>query len=184
MNPKIFVVAAVGAFVIILGIVAFSGQSIIDDVSDGGFLKSPDRAPTEILPLEVELSDISITEVNQRAATIEIQFTVTNPNFKSVLLQFVKYELYESGERIHIGEIGERADSFVIGSNYFTVLSEQSTVLSDKIIIKNTGNTPELWNVLTNNSPSWAVSGDAHFNLSSMTSGGENIVTFEFSPNS
>ena len=76
-----------------------------------------------------------------------------------------------------------RADSFVIGSNYFTVLSEKSTVLTDRITIKNTGNTPELWEALTNNSPSWEILGEAHFNLSSMTSGGENIVNFEFSSN-
>ena len=184
MNPKIFVGAAVGVFAVILGIVGFSGQSIINDVSEGGLLKSPEEKPTEILPVQVELTDISITEVTERASTIEIEFIVTNPNFKSVLLQFLKYELYENDQRIHIGEIGERADSFVIGSNYFTVLSGKSTTLSDKITIKNTGNTPELWNVLENNSPTWRVSGEAHFNLSSMTSGGENIVEFEFSPNS
>ena len=184
MNPKIFVGAAVGVFVVIVAIIGFSGQSIIDDVSEGGLLKSPDQAPTEILPLQIELTDISITEVTERAATIEVQFTATNPNFKSVLLQFVKYELFESGERIYVGEIGERADSFVIGSNYFTILSEKSTVLTDKITIKNTGNTPELWDRFANNSPSWEILGEANFNLSSMTSGGENIVEFEFSPNS
>ena len=180
MNPKIFVGAAVAAFVAILGIVAFSGQSIIDDVSEGGFLKSPDEVPTEILPLEVELTEISIIEVNERAATIKIEFTVTNPNFKSILLQLLKYQLFESGERIHAGEIGDRPDGFVIGSNYFTVLSDQPTILSDKITIKNTGNTPELWNMLEKNSASWSVSGEAFYNLSSMTTGGENIITFEF----
>ena len=158
----------------------FSGQSIIDDTSEGGFLKSPQEEPTAIQPLDVELVGISITEVTKRASTIEIEFTVTNHNFKSVLLQFIKYELFESGQRIHIGEIGERPDSFVIGSNYFTVLSGQSTTLSDTITIKNTGNTPELWNALETDSAMWKVSGEAHFSLSSMTSGGENIVEFEF----
>ncbi len=184
MNPKIFVGAAVAVFVAILGIVAFSGQSIINDVSEGGFLKSPDQAPAEILPIQVDLTSLSIEEVNERAATLEIKFTITNPNYKSIILQFVKYELHESGQRIHVGEIGERPDVFVTESNYFTLLSEQPTVLSDKITIKNTGNTPELWEKLSNNSVKWEVLGEAYFNLSSMTSGGENIVAFEFSPNS
>ena len=183
MNPKIFVGIAVAAFAIILGIVAFSGQSIIDDVSEGGLLRSPD-APNDILPLKVELENISILEVSDRAATIKVEFIVSNPNYKSVILQFLKYELYENNKRIHVGIIGERPDGFVVSSNYFTILNEQSTVLRDTITIKNSGNTPELWNAFTNNSPSWAVSGEAHFNLSSMTAGGENIVTFEFSPNS
>jgi len=182
MNPKIFVGIAVGIFIAILGIVAFSGQSIINDVSEGSFLKLPNEIPVEILPLQVELVDISISEITKRKATINIQFEITNPNFKSIILQYVKYELYENGVRIHVGEIGERLDSFVIGSNYFTILSDQPTMLSDKITIKNTGNTPELWDALINNSPSWRVSGEASYNLSSMTKGGENLITFEFTP--
>lgn len=182
MNPRIFVGIAVGIFIAILGIVAFSGQSIINDVSEGSFLKSPDDAPVEILPLQVELVDISISEVGEKAAYIDIEFEVTNQNFKSIILQYVKYEVYESGVRIHAGEIGERLDSFVFGANYYTILPEHPTKLSDKITIKNTGNTPELWDALTSNSPSWKILGEASYNLSSMTAGGENLITFEFVP--
>ena len=73
MNPKVFVGVAVIAFAIILGIVAFSGQSIINDVSEGGLLQSPEVS-SEILPLEVELENISILEVSDRAATIKVEF--------------------------------------------------------------------------------------------------------------
>ncbi len=180
MNPKIFVGAAVGVFVIIIGVIGFSGQSIINDVSEGGILKSPDEASVEILPLQIELNDISIVEVNERATTIRVEFEVTNPNFKSIILQLVKYQLFESEQRIHAGEIGERPDGFVMGSNFFTVLSDRPTILSDTITIKNSGNTPELWNTFENNSPSWRITGEAFYNLSSMTTGGENIIPFEF----
>lgn len=179
MNPKIFVGIVIVGFAIILGVVAFSGQSIINDVSEGGLLQSPE-APSEILPLEVELENISILEVSDRAATIKVEFAVSNPNYKSIILQFLKYELYENNKRIHIGIIGERPDGFVSSSNYFTILTERPTILSDTISIKNTGNTPKLWNALINNSPNWGISGEGYFNLSSMTSGAENIITFEF----
>lgn len=182
VNPRIFVGAAVGIFAIILGVVAFSGQSVINDVSDGWIFQPPGQSPAEILPVQVELESISILEVNERAATIEVKFTATNPNFKSIILQFVKYELFESNERIYVGEIGKRPDVFVTESNYFTLLTGQPTVLTDKIVIRNTGNTPELWNTFTSNTPDWRISGEAYFNLSSMTRGGENIVEFEFTP--
>ncbi|MFQ5573470.1 MAG: hypothetical protein ACE5EJ_04400, partial [Nitrosopumilaceae archaeon] len=68
----------------------------------------------------------------------------------------------------------------VIGSNYITILSQGSTTISDEIILRNTGNTPELWSDLTENTANWKISGEAFFNLSSMTTGGENEVTFEF----
>lgn len=65
-------------------------------------------------------------------------------------------------------------------SNYFTILSDRPTILKDTITIKNSGNFPELWDALTNNTPQWKIKGVAYFNLSSMTSGGENEITFEF----
>lgn len=180
LNPKIFVGAAVAVFAIIVGMVAFSGTTFISDVSDtGAFFPSSEQTQT-VLPLEIELEDLSILEVTDTAATLEIAFKVNNPNFKSVILQMIKYEIYESGVRVKTGEIGERAEGMVTGSNYFTILKDQPTILRDKMTIKNTGNTPEFWDALTTNSANWRVKGEMFFNLSSMTSGGENQVPFEF----
>jgi len=65
-------------------------------------------------------------------------------------------------------------------SNYFTILSDRPTILKDTITIKNSGNSPELWDALINNTPKWKIKGVAYFNLSSITAGGENEITFEF----
>ena len=180
LNSKIIAGGIVAVFAIILGIVVLSGSTIIDDVSGGGII-SPSETPRQVLPLEIELDNISILEVTDRAAVIEVQFTVTNPNFKSVILQIIKYELYENDVRIAISEIGSRPGGGMVGgSNYFTILSENPTVFKDKVTIKNSGNLPELWATLTNNTPQWKIKGEAFFNLSSMTLGGENEITFEF----
>lgn len=179
LNPKLIVVGVIAAFVIIVGIVAFSGSTIIDDTS-GGSIVSPSEAPRQALPIEFELEDISIIEVNEKAAFIEIEFKVTNPNFKAVILQVIKYELYENDIRIAVSEIGERPVGAIEGSNYFTILSDHPTILRDTITIKNSGNVPELWDALTNNTPQWKIKGEAFFNLSSITAGGENTITFEF----
>ena len=179
LNSKLIVGGIVAIFAIIVGIVGFSGSTIIDDVS-GGSLISPSDTPREVLPLEIELEDISILEVTDRAAIIEVQFIVTNPNIKSVILQLIKYELHENNVRLAISEIGTRPAGMVDASNYFTLLSENPTVFRDKVTLKNTGNTPELWETLSNKTPHWKIKGEAFFNLSSMTSGGENEITFEF----
>jgi len=100
---------------------------------------------------------------------MELKFKVSNPNPKSVILQFIRYELFENDLRVSAGTIGERPAGFVVGSNYFIILSESSTTLSDKITMKNSDNNPEFWSALTNNTPNWRVTGDAFFNLSSMT---------------
>jgi len=179
LNSKLIGVGIVAAFAIIIGIVGFSSPNFIDDVS-GGSLFSPSETPREVLPLEIQLKDISILEVTERAARIQVEFTVTNPNIKSVILHIIKYELYENDVRIAVKTIGTRPVSMLEGSNYFTILSEKSTTLKDKVTITNTGNLPELWAALSNNTPQWKIKGAAIYNLSSITAGGENEVFFEF----
>jgi len=179
LNRKIIFGGIIAAFAIVFGIVALSGSTIIDDVSGGNIL-SPSEVPRQTLPIKIELEDISILEVNNKAATIQVEFKITNPNFKSVILQVVTYDLYENDVRVKVSQIGERPMGMLESSNYFTILSDRPTILKDTITIKNSGNFPELWDALINNTPQWKIKGVAYFNLSSMTSGGENEITFEF----
>jgi len=179
LNPRIIVGVVVAAFAVAIAIIAFSGQTLINDISEEGIFSSPSSS-LNVIPITVELEDLSIKEVSEQFAVLEIKFLVSNPNSKSVILPYLKYQLYEDDLRVHVGEIGQRGGGFVIGSNYITILSQGSTIISDEIIIKNTGNTPELWQALTENDANWKVAGDAFFNLSSMTTGGENEITFEF----
>jgi hypothetical protein len=179
LNPKIIVGGVVAVFVIIIGLIGVSGSTIIDDTS-GGNIVSPSDAPRQALPLEIELEEISILEVNEKAATIYVEFKVTNPNFKSVILQVITYSLYENDVRIVVSQIGERPVAMLESSNYYTILNERPTILKDTITIKNSGNTPELWDALMSNTPQWKIIGEAYSNLSSITAGGENENTFEF----
>jgi len=179
MNSKIFIGAAVAGLAVIIGVVGFSGSSLIDDISDQGLLLP--SATIEIKPLQIELEDIEILQVTEKAAFLEIKFKVTNPNQRSVLLKLIKYELFVDDKRIHVATIGQRSGGGLVGgSNYFTVLSEASIILSDEIDIRNAGDTPELWNALMSNTVNWKIKGEAFSNLSSMTSGGENELFFEF----
>jgi len=179
MNAKIFVGAAVGALAVIIGIIAFSGLLEIDVSEEGTLLEPTDNTTNQVLPLDIELDDISILEVTETVATIQISFKISNPNSKSILLHLLNYKLYENDVRISTGNIGERPGGMVIGSNYFIIFNEQPTILKDRITIKNTGNNPEFWSALENDTVEWKVKGEAFFNLSSMTSGGENIIEFE-----
>ena len=87
---------------------------------------------------------------------------------------------YDSEEfKITTGTIGSRPEGMVDGSNYYTLLSNNSVVLKDKIVLDSPGNSPELMSILESSNPSWRVEGDVFFNLSSMTSGQENEIHFE-----
>ena len=181
MNPKVFVGIAVVALFAIIAAISFSGQPLISDVSDEGFLPS---GPIEVQQMQIELESIEIEEVTARAAFLEVKFKVTNPNQQSVIFKQIQYTLYENDKKIHISSIGERPEGGVEwGSNYITILADSSVIIPDKIELTNTGNTPEFWDALMNNAPlSWKIKGEAFSNLSSMTSGGEIVLLFEITP--
>lgn len=183
MNPKIFVFAAVAVLATALGMILFTSSTIFE--SSQSTQVTTANPPKELEQITIELIDISILEVNNRSASIEIEFSLNNPNSTSVLVQVMDYQLYETGfsEFIQVsgGQIGSRPEGMVeFGNNYFVLLGENSLALKDKIVLDNTGNTPELWSTLENNTAKWKVTGDVFYNLSSMTSGQETMVHFEF----
>ena len=177
VNPRIFVGAVAGILIAIIAVFTLTGTSVISDV-EGGFF-SP--STQEVLPLTIELFDFSVLEITEKQATLEIKFKVSNPNFKSVMLQHIKYLVYHNDVRIAIGEIGTAPEGFLASPNYYIILNERPSLIGEKFTITNTGNTPELWEALAKNELNWRVSGEAFFNLSSITAGQENILKFDFS---
>ena len=180
LNPKIFVFAAIIVLGGVLGAI-FLTTSNTDPSQDG----SSQEISNQVEPINIKLEDVTILEVSDRAAVLEIQFKLDNPNTRSVIAQQLKYSLFASADseeyKIVSGEIGQRPEGMVDGSNYYTLLSNSSIILKDKIVLDYPGNSPELMNILENSNTSWRVTGDVFFNLSSMTSGHENELHFESS---
>ena len=146
MNPKIPVLGVIGAFAVVILIIAYSGTSIIDDTSSEVRIGTSGGMPT-LIPLIIELEDVEILDVDERTAFVEISFKVTNPNYKGVILEMIRYTVYEDDMKIGVKSIGDRAapGGIVSASNYFTILSDRPSIISDEFTIKNNGNIPELW---------------------------------------
>jgi len=180
LNPKIFVFAAIIVLGGVLGGIFLTTPNTVTS-QDG----SSQEIPNQVEPINIQLEDVTILEVSDRAAVLEIQFKLDNPNTRSVIAQQLKYSLFASVDseeyKIVSGEIGQRPEGMVDGSNYYTLLSNSSIILKDKIVLDYPGNSPELMNILENTDTSWRVTGDVFFNLSSMTSGHENELHFESS---
>ena len=181
MNPKIFVGIAVAVLAIILGGILLVGPTITIP-SQGG---TGNQGVSEVRPLQIELENLSVERVSERTATIDIAFKISNPNPRAVIVQTMDYQLFETdysdSEQISGGEIGSRPTGMVeFGSNYYTLLGENSIILKETITLKGSENTSELWRILSEDDQSWRVSGTVFYNLSSMTSGQENTLDFEF----
>ncbi len=179
LNSKILLGIIAAGLAGVIGFLGLSGSQFINDVSDEG-IKIASPSPITVIPIEVNLVNLLVLSVTDEEARMEIDFEVTNQNYKSIILQLIKYELYYGDTRVLIGQIGERAEGAVDSSNYFTILSKNPQIIGDKIIIKNTGNSPEFWSALAAGDVKWKVKGEVYYNLSSMTSGQENITPFEF----
>ena len=180
MNPKIFVGVAVAVLAVILGGILLMGPSMIIEPRDAD---SPDVPQAQ--PLKIELDDISVKKISERTATIQLAFNISNPNSRSVIVQTMDYQLFETGysefEQISGGQIGSRPEGMVeFGSNYYTLLGNNSILLKDTVTLRNTGNTPELWKSLEDDTATWRAVGTVFYNLSSMTSGQENELNFDF----
>jgi hypothetical protein len=134
LNPRIFVFAAVLAIVGILGGIVMLGPTM---TAPGQGNTNTDENTQTIKLVTVELADISVTKINERSATIEIAFEIFNPNPRAVIVQTMDFNLFETGfssyEQLAGGTIGSRPEGMVeFGSNYYTLLGENSIVLKKK----------------------------------------------------
>ena len=183
LNPKIFIGVAIVALAVILGGILLTGPSLtLDPVGDS---QQQQQQQQQIQTLRIELDDINVSKISERTATIDVIFVIHNPNPRAVIVQTMDYQLFETSysesEQLSGGQIGSRPEGMVeFGSNYYTLLGENSITLKDTITLRNSGNTPQLWTDLRDGTASWRVTGTVFFNLSSMTSGQENEINFEF----
>jgi hypothetical protein len=182
LNSKIFVLAAIGALAVILGGILLMGPTMVVGSQENS---SENPNVLQVKPLSIDLEEIKVDKISERSATIKIAFKISNPNPRAVIVQTMDYQLYEStysdDEQIAGGEIGSRPTGMVeFGSNYYTLLGNNAIILKETITLKGSENTPELWDILKGDSPTWRISGDVFYNLSSMTSGQENELHFEF----
>ncbi len=183
MNRKIFLGVAVLVLITLLGGILWVGPTMV--VTPQGEIPVETQNITQVEPLQVELVNLSVTEISERKATIKIAFKISNPNPRAVIVQTMDYQIfatdYSNSEQIVGGEIGSRPTGMVeFGSNYYVLLGENAITLKETITLRGSENTPELWAILEDSTTTWRVTGDVFYNLSSITSGQENELHFEF----
>jgi len=183
MNRKIFLGVAVLVLITLLGGILWVGPTMV--VTPQGEIPVETQNITQVEPLQVELVNLSVTEISERKATIKIAFKISNPNPRAVIVQTMDYQIfatdYSNSEQIVGGEIGSRPTGMVeFGSNYYVLLGDNAITLKETITLRGSENTPELWAILEDSTTTWRVTGDVFYNLSSITSGQENELHFEF----
>ena len=168
--------------VIVLVVSVLPGSDFLKNIvpKDVELPGSLNTISSEIKPLVVQLNDISVLSISEKDATLELKFDVLNPNNKPILLEMISFDIFENGIKVGYGEIGERLSGQYTSSNYYTVLSDSSLAVHNKITIKNTGNNPEFWSTLQQGTPEWRIKGEAFYSTTSAFSGLADSVVFDF----
>ena len=183
MNRKLLVGVAVGVLAIItVSVALLPGSGILknmlpDNISLPGTL---DTLSSDIEPLVVKLNKVTVESVSEKEAVLELEFDVSNPNNKTVLLEMISFEIYANGEKIGFGEIGERLSGQYASSNYYTVLTEYPLTITGKATIKNTGKNPEFWSTINDSVPEWRITGEAFYSTTSAFSGIAGSTVFDY----
>lgn len=150
-------------------------------MSSAGFLQPPaDQEQFVMRDVELSLSDVRVTSIDEEKAVIEVLFDAYNPNRGSVVLEAIQYFVFANGVRVAVGEIGERAEGFWQPGTgrTFTMYGDYSMPFRDRLDVSKTVALEPIWDDLQNNDVSWRISG-TYFFTDPLRGGGQEI-DFEF----
>ena len=87
-------------------------------------------------PITLGLKDISVSQTLMKT-TVEIKLKIDNPNYRSVIVPYLTYQLFEDENDLGVsGQIGSELESSA-DSSYYTILGESSLVLTDVVVLNN-----------------------------------------------
>ncbi len=183
MERKILVYAAVGVIAALIAVIAILPSSgIIRNLIPQGpnVPTSLTAISTQLKPIIVQYNGTSTVSVSDKAATLQTNFYLTNPNNTTVILEFITYDVYDNGMVIGHGQLGERYEGSFQSSNYYPLIEGTSTNLSNRVDIQNTGNFPDAWSALQHGTAKLTISGTAYYATKNAFSGQDSSVDFDF----
>lgn len=125
-----------------------------------GFFPMQSQQPIAVKEVTFSLTSVSVKQVDDEEATIEVVFDVFNPNKNTMVLETIQYDLIANGIRLAQSHIGERLEGVVAptGQTYYVVQNTPLT-LTDTVELKKTETFSPLWTGLQSNDVDWRIKG-------------------------
>jgi LEA14-like dessication related protein len=183
LEKKILAFVAVGLLAVLVAVFAILPNSDIlrNIVPQGPNVPTSLTAiSTQIKPITVQYNGTSITSVTDRDATLKTNFYITNPNNTTIILEYIKYDVYANGVLIGYGQLGERMEQSWQSSYYFPLIEGTSNNIGSTTDIKNTGNTPDVWSALQQGTAKLTVTGTVYYAVKTAFSGQDFSTDFNF----
>lgn len=145
-------IAAVVVFA--TGIFAGPGQIQLPTAGHGGM------APSGMQEVILSLTSVTVKQIDEENATIEVVFDVFNPNKNTLVLEAIEYDLTANGIKLKQSTIGERLMGMITGTGQtYYVVSNTPLTLKDAIQLKKIEPFAQIWSSLQNNDVDWRIKG-------------------------
>lgn len=183
MDAKILLYVSVAAVIVVIAAFAvLPGSGIMTSLVPKGtnVPSSLTAVSAQIKPLSVSYNGTSVVSTNDRSATLQTNFYITNPNTTTVILEYITYNIYDGGTIIGYGQIGQSYDDNWEGSNYYPLVAGTSSNIGNSAVIVNTGNYPNIWSGLEKGTAKITVSGTAYYAVKNAFSGSDYTQDFNF----
>lgn len=168
------------------GVIAAAAVAIFllaGQIAPPGVQQGAPRQETIATPV-VAIKDISVNRVDDRNASVEVTFTVKNPNRTTVILETIHYEVHVDNVRMTIGDVGQSPEGFLASqSSVFTIIANRTLTVSDEQTAVRTGASAGAWDRMVEGSASYAVSGTYLYRITAAnleTTAGEQDFTLTF----
>ncbi|MDE1726015.1 MAG: hypothetical protein KGH89_01960 [Thaumarchaeota archaeon] len=183
MDAKIILYGAVAVIIaVIIGFAVLPGSGMIKNFIPQGpnVPTSMTAVSTQIKPLSIQYNGTSVVSSDQRNATLQTNFYVTNPNNTTIILESINYVIYYGPTVIGHGEIGQGYEDNWQSSYYFPLVAGTSSNIQDNAVIVNTGNYPDIWSAIQKGTSKITVSGTAYYAVKTAFSGSDYTTDFNF----
>lgn len=178
MNTKAIYAAGGGIAVAAVAVFFILGPGL----APGPATNSTDTR-SQFVPPVVAIKNVTATEGPDDAAQVKIIFTVENPNSTTVLLESIHYNINIDGQRMMIGDVGERlAEGGFLTSqgSIFTIVAGDTLPLPDTQTVERNSVNAEAWDKMVAGEATYTVDGTYFYRVTAgnldTSTGEENFV--------
>lgn len=155
-----FVYAAAGGIAVVAVAMFFV-------LGPGLALPGPQERPeVQVLPPVVSVTNITVTGVEGDEAQLQVKFSVSNPNPRSMYIETIQYDLFINNKQLTRGQWGDIADAFVAGSEGLLIVSQGSSVIPPvTTTVERTSPVEQEWDSMVDGSATYTLTGSSAYRV-------------------